>query len=135
MAADGELTLAFALEAYEALADPRAAFADARRWSQYVGVVAEDADAVERAVRRHGVTQDYEIGDRDRQAVLSRLKWEADTPRYVFVGSSSRDRDLADHVGWEYVPIDEAAAAADWRLQADLSRLERFRVRLSSLLP
>lgn len=129
------MTLAFALAAFEALADPGSVFADARRWSKYVGVVAGDPGAVERAVRRHGVRQDYEIGDRDRQAVLSRLKWEADTERYVFVGTRPLDRDLADHVGWEYLPVEEAAGAADWRLVSDLSGLGRVRLRLARAMP
>lgn len=129
----GEMTLAFELAAFRALADPQAAFADARQWSAYVGVVADDERAVAAAVDRAGVTQDYEIGDRDAQSVLSRLKWEAGTERFVFVGTAPEDRALADYVNWEYRPIDEAAAAAGWRLQADLTPLERLANRLPTL--
>lgn len=129
----GEVTLAFELEAFEALAHPREVFTDARRWSQSVGVVADDARAVESAVRRHGIRQDYEIGGLDTQSVLSRLKWETDTDRYVFVGTDETDAELAEYVGWEYLPVKEAAAEAGWRLAEDLGPLERVRIRLSWL--
>lgn len=125
------VTLAFDLAAFEALLDPRTVFVDARRWSRYVGVVADDADAVESAVRSHGVRQDYEIGPLDRRSVLSKLKWEAGTDRYVFVGTEEVDRSLADHVGWEYVPVEEAAAEAGWTLAADAGPIERVRSSLS----
>lgn len=127
---EGELTLAFELEAFEALAYPQEAFADARRWSQYVGVVANDASAVESAVRRHGVRQDYELGDLDSQSVLSRLKWEADTDRYVFIGTDDEDEALAEYVNWEYLSIKKAAEEAGWRLEEDLNTLERIWARL-----
>lgn len=131
----GEVTLAFALDAIREFARPGAVVADARRWSRHVGVVANDRDAVEDFVRRHGIRQDYELGDLDRRSVLSKLKWEADTPRYVFVGATPRDRELAEHVGWEYVPVEEAAAAAGWTLAADAGPLARLRARLSDLSP
>jgi hypothetical protein len=130
---DGAMTLAFDLAAFEALLDPRTAFADARQWSRYVGVVADDADAVESAVRRHGVRQDFEIGRLDRQSVLSKLKWEADTDRYVFVGTDEEDRALADYVGWEYLPVEEAVAEAGWTLAADAGPVERARASLSRM--
>lgn len=128
---EGEMTLAFDLAAFEALLDPRTVFADARRWARHVGVVADDAEAVESAVRRHGVRQDFEIGRLDRQSVLSKLKWEADTDRFVFVGTDDEDRALADHVGWEYLSVEEAAAEAGWTLGADAGPLERIRTTLS----
>jgi hypothetical protein len=132
---EGELTLAFDLAAFEALHSPGSVFADARRWSRHVGVVDDDADAVAAAVRRHGVRQDYEIGALDRQSVLSKLKWEADTDRYVFVGTDEEDRALAGHVGWEYLAVEEAAAEAGWTLAADAGTLERSRAFLSRLSP
>ena len=130
----GDMTLAFDLEALSALADPRAVFADARGWSRHVGAVANDAEAVAAFARKHRLTQDYEIGDYERRAVLSRLKWEADTDRFVFVGTGDRDRELAEHVGWEYLPVEEAAARAGWTLAEDAGLVERLRVRLVRLL-
>lgn len=126
---NGELTLAFTLAAFRALADPRAAVRDARRWSQHVGIVDEDETAVQRAARRAGVQQDYDVG-MDRQSTLSRLKWEADTDRYVLIGTNEDDADLADYVNWEFRAIDEAATRAGWRLERNTSTLERLRIRL-----
>lgn len=127
----GDMTLAFELAAFEAFVDPRAVFADAREWSRYVGVVGDDPRAVESAVRRRGIRQDFEIGDLDPQSVLSKLKWEADTDRYVFVGTDEEDRALADHVGWEYLPVEEAAAKAGWTLRKDAGPVGRIRAFLS----
>lgn len=128
---EGEMTLAVDLAAFKAFLNPRNVFADARQWSRYVGVVADDAEAVKSAVQGYGVRQDFEIGRLDRQSVLSKLKWEADTDRYVFVGADEEDRELANYVGWEYLPVEEAAAEAGWTLAADAGILERIRAYLS----
>ncbi|MFB6218717.1 MAG: hypothetical protein ABEH77_05990, partial [Halobacteriaceae archaeon] len=40
-----------------------------------------------------------------------------DTDRYVYVGTTDDHEALAASAGWEYQPIAEAAAAAEWRLQ------------------
>lgn len=112
----GELTLVLSLGAARRLADPPAAFADARRWSRYVGIVANDADAVERFVREHGVENDYALRNWDKWGTLGDVYGEADTPRYVFVGTDSSDRRVATHVGFEYRDVREAAERADWEL-------------------
>ncbi len=112
----GELTLVLSLGAARRLADPEAAFAEARRWSRYVGVVANDADAVERFVREHGVENDYALRNWDKWGTLGDIHDEAATPRHVFVGTSPSDRRVATHVGFEYRSIREAAERADWEL-------------------
>ena len=112
----GELTLVLSLGAARRLADPAAAFAEARRWSRYVGVVANDADAVERFVREHGVENDYALRNWDKWGTLGDIHDEATTPRHVFVGTSPSDRRVATHVGFEYRSIREAAERADWEL-------------------
>ena len=124
------MTLAFHLEAVQALAAPAAVFDDARGWSRFVGVVGDDAAAVERVVDQHGLGQEFELGSLDTQSVLSRLKWEADTDRYVYIGTDDRDRALADFVNWEYRHVQEAAAMAGWELAADRGPLARLRDRL-----
>ncbi len=110
----GEMTLVFSLGAARALADPARAFADAREWSRYVGIVANEADAVEAFVRDHGVTNDYELRSWDKWGTLGDIHAETDTPRYVFVGTSAADRRVATHVGYEYRDIREAAELAEW---------------------
>lgn len=132
-ASGGDVTLAFVLDALEEFADPRAVFADARRWSRHVGVVGDDPSAVSAYATRHGLQQDYELGTLETYAVLSKLKWEADTDRYVLVGSSEEDEALADYVGWEYISVEDAAEKADWILAENAGILERVRTRLSRL--
>jgi hypothetical protein len=112
----GELTLVLSLGAARRLADPAAAFAEARQWSRYVGIVANDADAVERFVREHGVENDYALRNWDKWGTLGDVYEESDAPRAVFVGASSANRRVATHVGFEYVPIVSAAEKAGWEL-------------------
>ncbi|WP_200531344.1 hypothetical protein [Halorubrum sp. LN27] len=112
----GEVTLVLSLGAARRLDDPEAAFADAREWSRHVGIVANDADAVERFVGETGVENDYALRNWDKWGTLGDVHEESDAPRAVFVGTSAANRRVATHVGFEYVPIDEAAAKADWVL-------------------
>ncbi|WP_144921639.1 DUF7124 domain-containing protein [Halorubrum salsamenti] len=112
----GEVTLVLSLGAARRLAEPEAAFADAREWSRHVGIVANDTDAVERFVRETGVENDYALRSWDKWGTLGDIHEETDAPRAVFVGTSTASRRVATHVGFEYVPIDEAAEKADWRL-------------------
>ncbi len=131
----GGVTLAFSLDAFRELADPAAVFGDARQWSRHVGVIAANPSAAEEAIRRHGVRQDYEIGKADPQSLLSRLKWESDTDRYLFIGTDDHDEELAEYVNWEYIHIEDAASKAGWELTADLGRLKRMYLALSQLVP
>lgn len=114
--ADGEMTLVFTLSAVRSLADPAAAFADARRWSAHVGVVANDTSAVDDFLDRHGLENDYALRDWDKWGTLADIREATDTPRHVFVGTSREDRRLADTVGWEFRTVREAAEKADWAL-------------------
>lgn len=112
----GEVTLVLSLGAARRLADPRAAIADAREWSRHVGIVANDADAVERFVDEAGIENDYALRNWDKWGTLGDIRAESDAPRAVFVGASTANRRVATHVGFEYVPIDEAAEKAGWAL-------------------
>lgn len=114
--ADGEMTLVFTLSAARSLADPAAAFADARRWSAHVGVVANDTSAVDDFLDRHGLENDYALRDWDKWGTLADVREATDTPRHVFVGTSREDRRLADTVGWEFRTAREAAEKAGWEL-------------------
>lgn len=123
----GSVTLAFTIGAVEALASPAIVFADAREWCRHVGIVDDDRPAVEAAVSRYGIRQDYELGSVDGQSALSRLKWEADTDRYVYIGTNADAQSLAEYVNWEYLDIREAAEKAGWRLADDVGPLDRLR--------
>ncbi|MFC5135183.1 MULTISPECIES: DUF7124 domain-containing protein [Haloferacaceae] len=132
---EGEMTLVFTLSAARSLADPAAAFADARRWSARVGVVANDTDAVEAFLDRHGLENDYALRDWDKWGTLADVREATDTPRHVFVGTSPEDRRLAETVGWQFRTVREAAGKAEWELgerepsgsDADAGVVERLR--------
>jgi hypothetical protein len=112
-----DMTLAFELAALEHLADPGGAFDGARRWSQYVGVVSDRPTyVVTNFTRKNRIRQDFFSGPRGREESLDSVMGQFDTERYVFVGHDDEDRDLAERVGWEYLPVEDAAAAAGWEL-------------------
>lgn len=114
----GEMTLAVSLAAAEQLADPGDALAAAREWSQHVGVVGNDADAVDEFVAEHDVPQDFALGDRDKWLLAERIREETHTPRHVYVGTSVEDRRIAEYTGWEFQDVRGAAEKADWDLGA-----------------
>jgi hypothetical protein len=113
----GDMTLAFELGALRRLADPGGAFAGARQWTEYVGVVA-DAPTYEvtNFTRKRRIRQDFFSGPKSKRESLESVKSQFDTERHVFVGVSEADRDLAAELDWEYLDVEEAAAAADWEL-------------------
>lgn len=113
---EGELTLLFSLSAARSLSDPAAAFEDARRWSRYVGVIANDTDAVDEFVRRHGIENDFELRAWDKWGTTEAIREATETPRHVFVGASREDRRLADATEWEFRTITDAAEKAGWEL-------------------
>ncbi|QLH84531.1 DUF7124 domain-containing protein [Halosimplex pelagicum] len=112
----GEMTLAFELSAIRAFADPGAVVTDAREWSRYVGVVANDTDAVRAFLADRDIEQDYELGDRDIWLIMEGIRESSDAPRHVFVGTTPEDRRIADATGWEYRTPAEVADAAGWSL-------------------
>ncbi|MEZ3116712.1 hypothetical protein RYH80_12410 [Halobaculum sp. MBLA0147] len=113
--ASSDMTLAFELEALKSLADPNAVFNDARKWTEYVGVVSEKPTyVVTNFTRKHRVRQDFFSGPRGVAESLENVGEQFDTDRHVFVGTTDEDADLADSVGWEYVDLETAADAAGW---------------------
>ena len=113
------MTLAFSLSAVERLADPEAAFDDAKRWSQYLGVVDDDVDAVERTVETYDLQQDFDLGDRDVWLAMDGIRESTRTPRHVYVGRTAEDRQVATQLGWEFLSVTEAAEKAEWTLAGE----------------
>jgi hypothetical protein len=112
-----DMTLAFDLDALQALAYPDSVFQDARQWSEYVGVVSEQPTyVVTNFTRKHRIRQDFFSGPRGREESLGNVKSQFETERHVFVGSEDGDAELAESVGWEYLPVEDAAEAAGWEL-------------------
>jgi len=112
-----DMTLAFELAALQRLVDPGGVFDGARRWSEYVGVVSsEPTYVVTNFTRTHRIRQDFFSGPQGKAESLENVRGQFDTDRHVLVSPLAEDESLADDVGWEYVPLEQAAAAADWEL-------------------
>lgn len=113
--ADETMTLAFSFSAIEALNDPDVAVDDARRWSENVGVVSDEpAPEVINHIRDQGVYGEDFFPDTDRASTLTDVKRGTDTDRYVYVGTSDEDAEIASETGWEFLSVDEAALVAGW---------------------
>ncbi|MFC6903895.1 DUF7124 domain-containing protein [Halalkalicoccus tibetensis] len=120
MEGSGDMSLAFDLAALQELAEPDRVFTDARQWTEYVGVVSEKPTyVVTNFTRKHRIRQDFFSGPRGREESLESVKDQFDTARHVLVGTAEEDRELAERVGWEYLPVEDAAEAAGWELAAD----------------
>jgi len=117
MDGEGSMTLAFELSALKALADPGEVFTEARQWSRFVGVVSDEPTyVVTNFTRKRRIRQDFFSGPKGKGESLEAVKGQFDTDRHVFIGTTDEDRALAEEYGWEFLPIEEAAAAADWAL-------------------
>lgn len=117
MSDEGSLTLAFELEALRAVAEPGEVFADARRWSEYVGVVSDEPTyVVTNFTRKRRIRQDFFSGPKGKGESLAAVKEQFDTDRHVFVGTTDDDAALADEHGWEFQAAADAAEAAGWAL-------------------
>jgi hypothetical protein len=117
MAGSGDMTLAFDLAALQRLADPGEVFSDARRWTEYVGVVSDEPTyVVTNFTRKHRIRQDFFSGPKEKGESLENVREQFGTDRHVYVGVDEADRDLAAETGWEYLDVEAAAEAADWEL-------------------
>jgi hypothetical protein len=114
---NSDMTLAFELKALKALAQPDAVFTDARQWSEFLGVISEEPTyVVTNFTRKHRIRQDFFSGPRGREESLENVSGQFDTDRHVFVGTDADDEALAEATGWEYLPVEDAAEAAEWEL-------------------
>lgn len=114
------MTLAFELEALRELASPERVFQDARGWTEYVGVVSEEPTyVVTNFTREHRIRQDFFSGPRGKEESLKSIQEQFQTERHVFIGTTEADEALADRVGWEYLPLEEAAESAEWKIDAE----------------
>ncbi len=118
----GAMTLALELPALERLDDPNGALGDARAWSRYVGVIGNDSDAVRSAVEAHELDLDFVPDGRDTWLTLQETRERTNTPRHVLVGLTADGRRAADHTGWEFVPLEDAAEKAGWNLADESTR-------------
>ncbi|QCS41441.1 hypothetical protein [Natrinema versiforme] len=117
MNGESDMTLAFELEALKEVASPERVFEDARGWTEYIGVVSEKPTyVVTNFTRKNRIRQDFFSGPRGKAESLEGVKDQFETERYVYIGASEEDEQLADEVGWEYLAVEDAGEAADWIL-------------------
>ncbi len=117
---NSDMTLAFELEALKRLRSPDSVFTDARQWTEYVGVISEKPTyVVTNFTRKHRIRQDFFSGPRTREESLVNIKQQFESDRYVFVGTTEEDEQLAEETSWEFVDVEAAAQAADWQLSLE----------------
>lgn len=107
----------FERAALERLDDPARAVADARTWSDRVGVFDEDRDRVRAFLDAVGADPDFVTGTAGLQSSLGLVRHRNPTERHLLIGPEDGDRETAESVGWEYLTVRAAADAADWSLE------------------
>lgn len=110
------MTLVFSLAALERLARPADAIADAQRWSRHVGVVADDASRLRATIEEAGAEPDVVSGEGGKAGSLSAIRQRFPTERHVFLSTVEADGQMARALGWEFLPLSEAAEKAGWEL-------------------
>lgn len=117
----GSMTLVLTLDALRELADPNAVLGDAGRWADSVTVAADKPHAVLAYTRDHDVAHEYFSGTSGLgiRGTLTALRQSMGTDRYVLIGSSAEDRELASEFGYEYLTVEAAAEKANWELLSD----------------
>jgi hypothetical protein len=109
-----DMTLVFRVAALERLERPAAAVADAREWSDRVGVVTDGSSSVATYLERTGIEADFTSAEGSAAGCLAVARQQFPTERHVFVGVGDDDRDLARSLGWEYLDLNDAAERAGW---------------------
>lgn len=115
--ADGPMTLLLTVSAVRRLDAPGTAVAEARGWSEHVGIVGDATEPVE-DVRRFvdGLDADPDLVAGQVSGSLADIRQRLRTDRHVLVGTTDRQREIASALGWEYEHVESAAAAAEWPL-------------------
>lgn len=115
-----DLTTVFTFEALTKMADPAAVLADARSWSDWVGMVGEaDIPRMNTFLRRNDINVDFFNGASQPTARLRRVS-ETDSSfgsqRQVVVGVEDQDR-FGAVGGWEFQDLETTAENADWTIR------------------
>lgn len=115
--AAGPMTLLVTVSAVRRLEDPASAVAEARAWSEHVGIV---GDATEPVADVRAFVDDLDA-DPDLVAgqvsgSLADIRQRLRTDRHVLVGTTDRQREIAAALGWEFEHVESAAEAAAWPL-------------------
>lgn len=115
-----DMTMAFSYRAMRRLDNVHAALADAENWTDYLGIVGDvDATVINKYQRDNVLDLDFfngsGTGPAERlDAIGPNSMFYAE--RMVLVGVDEREHAWADEADWEFVPLETAAAEAEWEL-------------------
>ncbi|SEH16422.1 hypothetical protein SAMN04487967_2614 [Natronorubrum sediminis] len=115
-----DMTLAMTYEAINRLEDPRFCIADARSWSDWIGIVGKvSTPAIRKFQRDHTIELDFFGGSEngpDQRLVDITPESMFYAERMVLVGTAG-DEWIAEAADWEFVPLETAAENADWEIE------------------
>jgi hypothetical protein len=116
-----DMVTALTYEAGKRLANPAAAVADAKVWSDWIGIVGDvPAHVIGTFQRNNGVDADFfngtGTGPGERLAEIDEHSMFY-SERMVVVGVEGEDEYIAERADWEFVPLADAAAKANWELK------------------
>jgi len=112
-----DMTMALTYKALKRLEDPQRVIADANAWADWIGIVGDvEAFVINKFQRDHRIDVDFFNGS--SQGPAERLADIDETSmfyaeRLVLVGLPEESW-IANPLEWEFVPLSEAAAKADW---------------------
>lgn len=113
-----EMTLVFALTALERLVMPDDALESSKAWSEYVGVVADlEPDELKTRIEQTGAEPDFVSGKRGTAGSIAAIRQRFPSDRHVFIGTTEEHENVAQALGWEFLPLREAAEKAEWSLR------------------
>ncbi|MCQ4334738.1 hypothetical protein KM295_14875 [Natronomonas sp. F2-12] len=113
-----DMTLVLKQAALERLVDPPQAIAEAKRWTEYIGITADKTTQTQRS-HIEGEDLDVDFIGENLVSDLATARQRFPTERHVFIGESDEDRKAAQSLGMEYLSITEAADNAEWTLHSE----------------
>jgi hypothetical protein len=113
-----EMTLAFTYNAITRLSQLHGALADANEWTDWIGLVGDvEAYVINKFQRDNHLDLDFfngsGTGPGERLAAIDEHSMFY-AERMVVVGVAGEDESVAEEAGWEFVPLEDAAAKAGW---------------------
>lgn len=113
----GSMTLVLTVSAVERLADPAAVVADARRWSDTVGIVGGTRASIsEVQTYVDGLAAEPDVVAGRSGGGLASIRQQLPTERHVLVGTTDEQADIGAALGWEFLAVETAAEEAGWSL-------------------
>lgn len=113
-----QVTVAFSIEALEQVRSPARVMDQTKGWARSVGLVSDrPMHAQTGFARTHGFDYSFHSGPRDLLESLPSIMGQPEhrADRYLLIGAN-QPPDTIEQLGWAYLPIEEAARAADWTL-------------------